>query len=78
MLGELLLELKQPAEALKEFEATLRREPNRFRAVYGAARAASLSGNRERARSYFAQLVKMCEGADAPVRRELVEARNAQ
>ena len=78
MLGELQMELKHPAEALKEFEATLRREPNRFRAVYGAARAASLSGDRERARAYFAQLVKICERADTPLRRELMEARNAR
>ncbi len=51
MLGEMLLDVKQPAAALKEFEATLKREPNRFRALYGAARAASLSGDRARARS---------------------------
>ena len=43
LLGEMLLELKQPAAALKEFQATLKKEPNRFRAVYGAARSAELS-----------------------------------
>ena len=37
LLGQMLLELAQPSEALKEFEATLKKEPNRFRAVYGAA-----------------------------------------
>ena len=40
LLGEMLLQLKRPAEALVEFEATLTKEPNRFRAIYGAARAA--------------------------------------
>jgi len=76
MLGERLLELKKPAEALTEFEATLKREPNRFRSVYGAARAASLAGDRAKTRSYFSQLVKICERADAPARRELAEARS--
>ena len=46
LLGEMLLQLKQPAEALKEFEATLKKEPNRFRALYGAAHAAALAGDR--------------------------------
>jgi tetratricopeptide (TPR) repeat protein len=77
MLGELLLELKQPTLALKEFEATLTREPNRFRSVYGAAKAASLSGDRRKARAYFEQLLKICERADSPPRRELIEARRA-
>jgi hypothetical protein len=36
LLGEMLLELKRPAEALKEFEASHLREPNRFRGLYGA------------------------------------------
>ena len=67
MLGEFLLDLKQPAQALKEFEATLKREPNRFRSVYGAAKAASLSGDRIKAHSYLTQLLKICERADRPV-----------
>jgi len=76
MLGEFLLELKQPAQAMKEFAATLAREPNRFRSLYGAAKAASLSGDRASARAYFAQMMKICEQADTPARRELIEARN--
>jgi tetratricopeptide (TPR) repeat protein len=74
-LGELLLATKDAPGALKEFEATLRREPNRFRAVHGAARAASLAGDAATARRYFAQLVKMCAQATTPVRPELQEAR---
>ena len=58
---------EQPAEARKEFEATLKKEPNRFRAVYGAAHAASLIGDRPAAQRYFAQLLKICEHADQPV-----------
>jgi Tfp pilus assembly protein PilF len=73
----MLLELKQPAQAQKEFEATLKREPNRFRAVYGAARAAWLAGDRAAARRYYGQLLKTCERADTPGRSELADARAA-
>jgi hypothetical protein len=75
LVGEMLLLINQPAEALKEFEATLKKEPNRFRALYGAARSASLAGDRPKARTYFASLLKICERADTPGRPELVEAR---
>ena len=75
LLGDMLMELKQPSEAIKEYEAALAKEPNRFRLVYGAAQAASLAGDRGRARSYFQQLVNMCAGADKPERPEIIEAR---
>jgi tetratricopeptide (TPR) repeat protein len=77
LLGEMLLEMRQPADALKEFQATLKKEPNRFRALYGAARAASLAGDKAAARTYYTQLVKICPKADSPARPELVEARKA-
>jgi tetratricopeptide (TPR) repeat protein len=75
LLGELLLESKQPAEALREFEATLTKEPNRFRSLYGAAEAASQAGDRQAAQSYFQKLLKVAENGDHPGRRELAEAR---
>jgi hypothetical protein len=76
LLGELLLESKQPAEAFKEFEATLTTEPNRFRSLYGAAEAAKQAGNRLTAQTYFQKLLKVTEHADKPERQELVEARS--
>ncbi|HWK10270.1 MAG TPA: hypothetical protein VNR64_09485 [Vicinamibacterales bacterium] len=76
-LADMLLETKDARGALKEFEATLAKEPNRFRAVYGAGRAAALAGDDAAARKYFEQLVKMCPRADAPVRKELEAARAA-
>jgi hypothetical protein len=78
LLGEMLLELKKPADARVEFEATLKKEPNRFRAVYGAARAASLTGDSAAARRYYDQLLKICERADKPERPELADARHAR
>jgi hypothetical protein len=75
LLGEMLLELKQPAGAMVEFEATLRTAPNRFNALYGAARAAKLSGENEKAKTYYAKLLAICEHADGD-RPELQDARS--
>jgi len=75
LLGEMLLELKRPKDALVEFKKTMAKEPNRFRGLAGAARAASQSGDRDAARQYYAQLLKTCEKADTPGRPELQAAR---
>lgn len=74
LLGEMLLEAKQPAEALKEFEISMRTEPNRFRGFYGAAKAAELSGDRTKAGNYYTKLLALAENADAE-RQELGEAK---
>ncbi|HEY7556526.1 MAG TPA: hypothetical protein VIH18_17130 [Candidatus Binatia bacterium] len=74
LLGELLLETKAPAEALKEFEASFKAAPNRFRGYYGAAKAAELSRDQEKARTYYEKLVALCQLADAE-RPELAEAK---
>lgn len=63
MLGDLLLELKRPAEALKEYEILLQTTPNRFNTLYGAARAAELAGNRQKARTYYKKLLTNCSHA---------------
>ena len=63
MLGDLLLELKQPAQALKEYEAVLQTAPNRFNSLYGAARAAEMAGNRQKARTYYLKLTTICNHA---------------
>jgi tetratricopeptide (TPR) repeat protein len=73
-LGELLLELKQPAEALKEFEVSFRNTPERFNGIYGAARAAKMAGDQKAARSYYTKLLALAREADSP-RSELDEAR---
>jgi tetratricopeptide (TPR) repeat protein len=74
LLGEMLLELKQPALALKEFEASQVREPNRFRGFYGAARAAEAAGDRQKAADYYAKLVALAKNADT-ARPELARAK---
>ena len=75
LVGEMLLEMKQPEEALVEFEATLKKEPNRFRALHGAARSASLAGDGQKAVTYYRTLLNICGRGDQPGRPELVEAR---
>ena len=75
MLANFLLELKRPDEALKEFEATLVKEPNRFWSLYGAAEAAKRGGNDRKADIYFRKLLSVAERSDQPGRPELAEAR---
>jgi tetratricopeptide (TPR) repeat protein len=74
LLGEMLLEMNEPAQALEQFEATLKKEPGRFRVLYGAAHAAQLNGNRDTSERYFRELMKVCAHADKPGRSELTEA----
>jgi tetratricopeptide (TPR) repeat protein len=74
LLGDLLLELNMPAQALQEFEAALQMSPHRFNGLSGAARAAQLAGDEEKAHTYYAQLVSLCAHADS-ARSELTEAR---
>jgi len=77
LLGEMLLEMKEPAQALEQFEATLKKEPGRFRSLYGAAYAARLGGSREASQKYFRELLKVCARADKPGRSEILEAERA-
>jgi tetratricopeptide (TPR) repeat protein len=57
LLGEMLLELNQPAEAFREFVKSLAESPNRLNALYGAARAAELAGDSRNAAHYYQKLV---------------------
>ncbi len=75
LLGDMLLQLDQPEVALAAYQATLKKEPNRFRSLYGAAEAARLAGDSKTAAQYYAQLAKVCEKGDKPGRPELVTAR---
>jgi Tfp pilus assembly protein PilF len=74
MLAELLLEVGQGAAALKEYETALRQTPNRYRALWGAARAADATGNGTQAAEYFGRLVHLAKNADVE-RQEVREAR---
>jgi tetratricopeptide (TPR) repeat protein len=55
-LGSLLLEVGQPKDAQREFEASLKIYPGRFRGLYGAALAAEQTADKENAGRYYAKL----------------------
>jgi tetratricopeptide (TPR) repeat protein len=65
MLADLLLEIKRPEQALTEYEADLKFNPNRFNGLYGAAQAAEVSGKTEKANTYYAQVLKACKGSNS-------------
>lgn len=73
-LGDLLAELGRPAEALTEYEASLKRAPGRLAGLYGAARAARLAGDAAKAARYYADLVELTKSSDG-ARAEVKEAR---
>ena len=74
LLGEVLLEIGRPREALAPFQQALRRNANRTLSVLGFARAAQASGDMATARAQYGVLLKNYAGADAGLP-ELNEAR---
>ncbi len=74
MLADMLLEMNRPQEALAEYEISLRTDPNRFNGLYGAAQAAALTQQKEKAAGYYAQLLKNCDGIHSD-RPELTQAK---
>ena len=74
MLGDLLLELKRPEQALTEYEADLKFNPNRFDGLYGAGQAAEMAKATDKADQYYAQVVKLCAGSSSD-RPELAKAK---
>ena len=75
LLGDLLLQMGQAAPALREYEASLKENPNRFRGIYGAARAAEAAGDRQKATGYFEKLVALASKGDTP-RAEIARAKS--
>jgi tetratricopeptide (TPR) repeat protein len=74
LLGDMLLEDGQAAEAFIAYETSQKRDPKRFRALWGAGQAAETSGDKDKARSYYTQLVDMAGSGEPRV--ELVAARD--
>mgnify|MGYP003339619880 CR=1 FL=1 len=74
LLGDMLLENHQPKEAAAEFDAVMKKEPNRFLAIWGAAKSAEAMKQTAKAKALYKQLVEMCKGAGTE-RAELQYAR---
>jgi len=64
MLGDLLLEIGQPDEALLQYELSLKDSPNRFNSIYGAGRSAELIGDNNKAKNYFKSLLDISKSSD--------------
>jgi hypothetical protein len=77
VLADILLEIGKAADAQLEYESVLAKEPNRYRATFGAARAAHQTGNREKAKLHYAALVELGKNSDNSdsQRKTLTEAR---
>jgi tetratricopeptide (TPR) repeat protein len=65
MIADILLESKHPEQALAEYETSLKNDPGRFNSLYGAAMAATSTGEVEIAKRYFTQIVKNCAGSNS-------------
>jgi len=72
LLADVLLAAKKGSEALREFEAVLTKEPNRYRAIMGAGKAARLAGDAKKVQTYTALLSQQAKDADAPRKLEPV------
>ncbi len=64
LLGDMYLEMGQPAKAFKAYELDLKRHPNRFNGLYGAGLAAEKSGNAKNAVLYYKQLLSLANSSD--------------
>jgi hypothetical protein len=73
VLGDMLLLVNRPAEALKAYETSALHEPNRFRGYFGAAVAAQRSGDAAKARAYCTRLIEL--SADGDPRPEVEQAK---
>lgn len=74
LLGDLLMKMGKPSEALKAYELNLKIRPNRFNGIYGAAIAAKGIGDEKKTSMYFEMLLKLTELSDSD-RPEIEEAR---
>ena len=74
-LADMFMTINKPDEALITYERNLKINPNRFNGIYGAAIAAEQSGNQEKARLYFEQLLELSKTSNSD-RPELIEAKS--
>jgi tetratricopeptide (TPR) repeat protein len=74
MLADMLMEMKQPTQALAEYETDLKFNPGRFDGLYGAAQSAKAAQQENKATEFYAELVKSCTGATS-ARPELARAK---
>jgi hypothetical protein len=64
MMAEMLLIDGKAGESLREYQASLKSDPNRFNGLLGAGRAAERLDKRDLAANYYRTLLANCSGAD--------------
>ena len=74
LLGDMLVEAGLAPAALEAYEVSLGVAPNRFKALYGVAKASERTGDRAKAKAYYAKLLDTAKAADTQ-RPELAEAK---
>jgi tetratricopeptide (TPR) repeat protein len=74
LYGDLLLDLGDANAALTEYETALKATPNRYRGIFGVARAANSSGDRAKATDYYGRLIDLAKNADVD-RQEVQDAK---
>lgn len=75
MLADMLLDLKQPEDALLEYRKALQLSPNRFNGLFNAGRAAEAAGDRAVAAQFYATLLKNTSDGRESARPELAHAK---
>ena len=68
LLGDMLMEMNKPAEALAAYQKSLESRPNRFNSLYGAGKAAEASGQTAVASDFYSQLIAL--NGDTPSKRD--------
>ncbi|HEY0784479.1 MAG TPA: hypothetical protein VGD62_01330, partial [Acidobacteriaceae bacterium] len=76
MLADMLLEGHLPQQALAEYDAALKASPNRFNGLYHAGLAAEAAGDKARAATYYAALLKSTDNGAQSSRPELAHVRS--
>ena len=66
LLGDMLLQMNKPEEALVAYEKDLKERPNRFNGLYGAGTAARQSNNTAKAKQYYEQLASITVPSNRP------------
>ena len=66
MLGDMLLQMNKPADALLAYQASLNLAPNRLDSLLGASKAADLSGKPSVTEDEYASRIRSEGGQFAP------------
>ena len=75
LLGDMLMELGKPKDALAAYEKNLETRPNRFNSLCGAGEAAEAAGDQAKATTYYSKVIENC-GNGTTSRARLTNARN--